>query len=438
MDMTKDFVYPTDLWQPLCEGMAHIRKQAWFNEPLQFPCESEFKILANIAFQASLLTEEGRRPGFRLVFCNSENTQSLENSEFSPLRVVRFTDPRPFSVAEVNRIAPAADLTRFLVCVGLAKKGDKALQLWGLLEVGDNWSKFMRHEVTHGTPPPNFLTIVSSSPGEMSLSVGGDILLMLRGGSISKPVRNPIWDGPIADFLKPSRARFYQEVIRRVGKSVFDDEGADEDYPQKSYNWFLERILYNVRNIGHGGTIIMVSDILSSKDPRLKDRVLLKYASVYDYAWESLVRSLVLHHEYYDIKSIDSEGGLTSIQKQSSTRWQMDIVEDELQDIANGIATLTGVDGALVMTTDFKVLGFGGEILATSHALDTVIDSSDKRRKIRVDSFGTRHRSAFRFCSSLEDSFAFIVSSDGGVKAAKRDGDRLLFWSDINEGEMGL
>lgn len=115
-----------------------------------------------------------------------------------------------------------------------------------------------------------------------------------------------------------------------------------------------------------------------------------------------------------------------------------DDIDERDQDIAKSIASLTSVDGALVMTTQFKVLGFGGEIVAVSPTLRFVTEASDNKPKTPIESFGTRHRSAFRFCSSFEDSVAFIVSSDGGVKAAKRHGRELLFWPDINEGTMGL
>ncbi len=55
-----------------------------------------------------------------------------------------------------------------------------------------------------------------------------------------------------------------------------------------------------------------------------------------------------------------------------------------------------------------------------------------------IELFGTRHRSAFRFCSSFDESVAFIVSQDGEIKIAKRVGSEVILWSNINIGSLGF
>lgn len=234
----------------------------------------------------------------------------------------------------------------------------------------------------------------------------------------------------------------YRDVVRDLNAEKWDEEYNDDDYPGRFYNFFLQRILHNIRHHGHGGTIILVPHEIVSDDPRLSDRILMKYATNYDHAWNNLVQSLIAHRQYFDLyfplesgdKNIDNEAFREFI----GVSYRKDKIEDDTQDIAKSIASLCSIDGAVVLTTKFKVLGFGGEIVATSPTLHYVTNASDKERHISIESFGTRHRSAFRFCSSFEESVAFIVSSDGGVKAVKRHGRELLFWPDINEGAMGL
>ena len=46
----------------------------------------------------------------------------------------------------------------------------------------------------------------------------------------------------------------------------------------------------------------------------------------------------------------------------------------------------------------------------------------------RFAEYGTRHRSAFRFVASMEPSVGFIVSQDGGVKAVRQVGSKLVMW----------
>lgn len=115
-------------------------------------------------------------------------------------------------------------------------------------------------------------------------------------------------------------------------------------------------------------------------------------------------------------------------------------LDEALGDVAQAIASLTSVDGAVLMTDHFSVLGFRAEVIASSPSLSHVqsVTGPKKLTPVPVEVFGTRHRSAFRFCSSLEDAVAFIVSHDGGVKAVKRVEKDVILWPDINTGAMGI
>ena len=430
----------------LFQRIEQLRNLDWFEKPVHLPDAEVFRKLVDVAFNASLMTEEKRRPGFRLLYCSPKDLEPDAQLRFLPnrFRAIALQASRPLTAQELSRIAPAADLTRFLVCVYPESKNN-SLHIWGLLDVGDNWWRFVHHEASSGTPPPNFLTITSSAPGELSFSVQGDILLVLKHGTLSHPIRSPIGSGPISEFLEPTRKCLYDQARQELSSEKWDSEGHDDDYPSRFYNFFLERILSNIRYLGHGGTIVIVPQEISFDDPRLSDRILLKYAAGYDYAWSSLVRSLVNSRRYYDL-FFPLHGGKKKLTRKALAEFprleaEKESIDEEIQDIAKSIASLASVDGALAITTKFRVLGFGGEIFVASPALRYVTEISeisDDKRRTPIQSFGTRHRSAFRFCSSFEDSVSFIVSSDGGVKAAKRHGKELLFWPDINEGAMGL
>ena len=390
------------------------------------------------------MTEEKRRPGFRLMYCSPEELKPVETDRpvLNRFRIISIMEPILLTVNELNHIAPAADLIRYLVCVYPMSKKSDSLHIWGLLDVGENWWRFLRHEASGGRPPPNFLTITSTAPGELSFSTQGTILMVLQSGRISHPSPSPIRSGPISEYLNPSRQLLYDQAVQELQTKKWNDDGHDDDYPHRFYDYFLEMILYNVRLLGHGGTIILVPHEIGYDDPRLTDRLVLKYPVNYDYAWDTLVSSLVHHRRYYDLYfpliNGDTVVTLERFRKSHFLKDDGDRIDEQIQDTAKSIASLTSVDGAVVITSQFKVLGFGGEIIAASPTLNSVTAAPDQEHQVPIVSLGTRHRSAFRFCSSLEDSVAFIVSSDGGVKAAKRDGRRMLFWSDINEGAMGL
>ena len=150
-------IYPTSIREPLIKQIEELSKSEWFQKPEHIPDTEVFQLLIDVAFHASFMTEEKRRPGFRLIYCSPEDLKPTERhgSRYDHFRTITMSSPRPFTVSELNRIAPAADLTRFLVCV-CPKKKSNSLQIWGLLDVGDNWWKFVHHETSGGKPPPQF------------------------------------------------------------------------------------------------------------------------------------------------------------------------------------------------------------------------------------------------------------------------------------------
>lgn len=55
-----------------------------------------------------------------------------------------------------------------------------------------------------------------------------------------------------------------------------------------------------------------------------------------------------------------------------------------------------------------------------------------------IDSYGTRHRSALRLCSSFENSICIVVSQDGSIRAIKRIGPDVYMWNDVSLGTISL
>jgi hypothetical protein len=112
--------------------------------------------------------------------------------------------------------------------------------------------------------------------------------------------------------------------------------------------------------------------------------------------------------------------------------WQQEEYEDAMRDAARFIASLTAVDGAVVLTDTLRIIGFGAEVMASFPGGDKVhvahTAEANETKEVRFAEYGTRHRSAFRFVASMEPSVGFIMSQDGGVKAVKQVGSKLVMW----------
>jgi hypothetical protein len=237
--------------------------------------------------------------------------------------------------------------------------------------------------------------------------------------------------------LRPSRplhAYWFKKKARELASQKSNDEKRDS-YLISMYEAFLGWILLSINDLGHGGTILFVSDELSHDDPRLLNRVNIKYPAPSSHPQKLLLHRMVielqLNEQFLTLSkkksisksSFDSFGAL-EIKQQYSV--------DAVRDLAKFLAGLTAVDGAMILTDRFRLVGFGAEVLTEARKTESVraatSEFADKFTEVPISAFGTRHRSAFRFCSSLEPSVAFIMSQDGGVKAVRQVSRHLVMW----------
>jgi hypothetical protein len=111
--------------------------------------------------------------------------------------------------------------------------------------------------------------------------------------------------------------------------------------------------------------------------------------------------------------------------------WNQRNYEDTARDAARFIASLTAVDGAVVLTDQLQIIGFGAEV-RVSTGTDTIHVAEDaegeKLSLAQFTGYGTRHRSSFRFVEGVQPAVAFILSQDGGIKAAMMVDGRVVMW----------
>ncbi|MHC4574475.1 MAG: putative sensor domain DACNV-containing protein [Planctomycetota bacterium] len=432
--------YPKDMPELLEKAIVGIKSELF--KPPMLPSARILNDLLEVSYHASLLKEEKRRVGFRIVFAEQHDICKEDKyHKYSSNRPIIFSEPRPFSVSEILRLSPALEMTQVLICVSQINRSKKnpRLGIWGLLDTGSSWWNFIFHESSSGKPPPNYLTISCSEPGNVTISAQGMIFLSLRNGEVMKPAWGILEGGPLGQFFDAGSNSLYQDVVADLPGKEYDPDGHDEDYPKSFYYYVIERLLFHIRQKGHGGSVFFVPDYLSHKDSRLLDRLNIKYPINYNSVWELMKASMVTHRKFYDLHFRMWDGkGLTkeNYSKVSILESERGEIEEALTDCVRFISSLSGVDGAIVITDKFRVLGFGSEVFVRSPSLEYVV-TSDKR-KVPIDSFGTRHRSSFRFCSSFEESVGFILSSDGGVKAIMRVGPDVILWPDINIGGFGI
>jgi hypothetical protein len=101
------------------------------------------------------------------------------------------------------------------------------------------------------------------------------------------------------------------------------------------------------------------------------------------------------------------------------------------------IASLSRVDGFVLMDKSLVVHGFGVETRAYSELADIYIAANPQAtlrllRQVPLSQFGTRHRAMMRYCYEHEGALGFVISQDGDIRATMQLGGRLVLWENIN------
>ncbi len=105
---------------------------------------------------------------------------------------------------------------------------------------------------------------------------------------------------------------------------------------------------------------------------------------------------------------------------EETTDAEIETLDEALFETAHLIAGLAAADGAVVMSKQNELLGFGGMISGRLPDVGRVWRALDLEGKEvaeeRTGNVGSRHRSAYRLASALPGSVAVVISQDGGVR----------------------
>ncbi len=432
--------YPRDLYL--------ILRRRWRGEPLSegwpradLPEKAVLDELLDVCYHASLMTEEGRPTNFRVAFISQSVSVSPPRQYPIPLEpIMRYPlgQPVPFTVEELRQLAPVADPRQVMIAVEAVKEGNQQrLYIYALIDVGMALWEMGRHERISGVASPSVLVVASTRPGELSICRGDHPVIRLRGGDVVSPLRSVLYRGPIAQFFADATDQLIEEAIQRSGLPTSrirrDEQDDGRDFAHLN---FIEYILLCTAELRHGGALLFVPENIADNDSRLLENVSLKYRLPSTRPRDALLTAMAVRLEHNDLyeqlheRSRVSRGQLEDLE---ALDWNQREYEDTARDAARFIASLTAVDGAVILTDKLRIIGFGGEVRVSAPGTDTIYHATNEAgtqgTAAPFTSYGTRHRSSFRFVEGMHPAVAFILSQDGGVKAATQVGGRVVMWS---------
>lgn len=385
--------------------------------------------LLSVTFQASLLRDEDRALTFRVVLASPDSFPSAAGPPTGLHRLL-LTPPRPFEVHELRKLVPAVKFQRSLV--GVDFRGGN-MRIWGVVHSGPRWLAFAQGGRGLAPALPNEIVVHVNGAGDLLVSLGSRTLARLAQGELTTPVvdvfdaawmpamfagaRQELFDlheqarrssGENWPLLDPS-------IVTRVGQNLF------------------RRVIATIRASRHGGSVLVVPPACVD-EMREKQLVDIKY-EFEDTEPRRRFRTLVLSI-MREVSRLASSNAIVDSRAYDTTEAPIVASLDEaILEVAHLIAALADVDGLVVMTQRFDIVGFGGVVSGRLDDIPRVAQALDLSGSSRIeeatDRVGTRHRAAYRISRAVPDALVLVISQDGSVRFVRWHEGMVTYWDQV-------
>lgn len=425
------FSYPADLARFIRGRLRELHFRA--------PALASIEELLEVAYFASMRTEEAERILCDIAYINMNNPDPVPPGRVVANRwsYVRFEQPMPLDVKNLVKVSKSIDSE----CAALAvcKAADGTLVIWGAIDQQGGRAAYVAREADVGAESPGLLRVSISGVGIIEVYRDYAMVGALRQGRITSGFNDVLGQsGPIRAILQIEVDSLVSRVEAEVGSDVFRARDHWAGSISGYWNQSLVRILLGIQRYGHGGAILLTAD---NRNTGLR----IKYPLLYDrLAWA--IQRFAVH----TIKLCDIEDSLfedfidkneeampvLSHLDQAVFSNEKEETREELTGCVRFIASLSRVDGLVVMSRSLAVRGYGAiikvkEVPPSVWLAGDPAASVDGMQRTVPSHFGTRHQSMMSMCYFRPGSVGFVVSQDGDVRAMTRVDERLIVWEDV-------
>ncbi|HSG70369.1 MAG TPA: hypothetical protein VLA12_08130 [Planctomycetaceae bacterium] len=419
--------------------LAKLVGQALAQRSLQPPSHRVLRKLFETLYFASLKTDEARLCRCTVNFLDS----TAARNDFSPpteedrWTVTPFDKPIKLEVRSLLKLAEAADPA--VSSLAIYSDANDDLFICGMVDQELRYGDRVALDANEDPQRPGLFQATINGVAAISVYKNFSLLGSLEQNNLITQYHDALWDGPIHQRLKQNLGT---SLLDRLALIEIDSTPAQIEQLKDELlvRWLnaICRILYNIQKYGHGGGLLIVP---AYPAPDLN----IKYELAYRRLPKVLLQVSELQVSKHQIHSSISEqcrtpdAPLPYDSHLNSIRCMKELerLKNELLGCNRFIASLSRVDGFVLMDKSLAVHGFGVEARADDPIEEINVAGNATAvprlmRSVKIDQFGTRHRAMMRYCNRHAESLGFVVSQDGDIRAIVKHRGQLILWENIN------
>lgn len=387
---------------------------------------------------ASLRTEEGWQPLFTVNFVEATEPHGGDAPESiaNGWSGVSFGAAMPMDIRTLTKLARAVDPE--VASMNVYADSNRQLFIWGLVDQELRHGDRIVSAIGSESLRPGLFQATVAGPGSICVSRNGTLLGNLLQDVLVEQHFDVLWSGPVHAQI----AWYMREFVERNYQQLSADCGSPHPMlleRELLLRWVnsLSRVLVNIQQYRHGGGLVIVPrPELDSSNVNYRIRYDRLSRAVVALVRASLLRDKGISTLMQVVQNPIPPGLYEDIQDLRKLATEVELRKDEVLGSLRFIASLSCVDGVVLLDKSMGVHGFGVE-LRTDSDLDHAFLAGDAEathaqlRRVEITQFGTRHRAMMRYCYQCPGSLGFAISRDGGIQAMMRIDGHLILWENI-------
>lgn len=396
------------------------------------PGKNIVELIIDTVFKASLYQNEERQPRIKLVYINIHDLNEFTSVARNHFQYFQYAKPETFSAKAVSRISFLIDYKRSFLCVTDADGNSGELTINGIFHLGSEFEKFMALEIRSTTPLPDATFFASNAPGRINIFCGMTPIIGFDKGEIHKENTRLVGNKTICKVIAPFVDTLKSGIKNASQKTYVFDKRKHSDTLNRLLIEFIQRILLRTQELGHGSAVFFIPS--TGEAAKILNTMVLdtnRIESIPKLSF-SIEQYLQLYFRFLLQHDMPDKGKYAL---QSAFLKHRTIIHDTL----DFYASLTKLDGAVIINDRLDLMEYGSEILAhtkpTEKAHFNVYEKKPGQgnKPIYIRQYGTRHRSATRLVHSIPGAIGFIISQDGGLKLITREKEDVVIYPDVDK-----